>query len=454
MERRDLGSYGVTPQELPVKPGDYTVIVELPGYVPQEFEGVNVEQGRAIDLDAKLISREGALELEGSPGQVTVSVDGIEGLSQRVALPATVQLPVGARDVRVSAPGYADQVVEVEISERDAASARVDLERETGTIVVRSSEPNSAILLDGKLMGFTPVVLDNVAAGPHRVTVSQEGFAPRTERVEVSATDPTTLEVWLEAADEVSAASSVAETVSEAPASVSLVSSLEIESFGYLGTADALRGVRGLYFTDDATYTSLGVRGYSPFGQFGNRVLVQIDGHNINENWSEASYNEFELLSDLYGLERIEVVRGPASVLYGSGAYQGVINLVTPDVDRYRASRVGGTAVSDGVLRGYAHARAPIAEDAGAALSVGGIYGQGQGYTSRAYDATAPEAGQFDAYTVMGRAGWGGLSLHGYFHSRDVQIPTGAFDTIFGDLRTRQTERPRLPRSALRAARQ
>ena len=168
-----------------------------------------------------------------------------------------------------------------------------------------------------------------------------------------------------------------------------------------------------------------------------------LDGHTINDNWLEAAFNEFELLSDLYGLERIEIVRGPASVLYGSGAFLGVLNLVSPDPTTLRRSRLGVTAVGDGVFRAYGHVRQPLGEDAGLLLSAGGVWGQGRDFFSPArqaagLEALAQDVGRLEAYTARFKGGWRSLTLQGHYHSRDKGVPTGAFDTIFGDDRTRQ----------------
>ncbi len=63
-------------------------------------------------------------------------------------------------------------------------------------------------------------------------------------------------------------------------------------------------------------------------GQRGLRILFLEDGLSINNPRRQADFGEITGLSDLDGVAKVEVVRGPASVLYGSGAIGGVINLV------------------------------------------------------------------------------------------------------------------------------
>ena len=83
----------------------------------------------------------------------------------------------------------------------------------------------------------------------------------------------------------------------------------------------------GFYLSNDRNYSYLGARGFSRPSDYNNRILILVDGHSVNEGVFGAA--PLELPIDLTSLERIEVVRGPGSALYGTGAVFGVINLVT-----------------------------------------------------------------------------------------------------------------------------
>src|SRR5205823_10991238 len=120
-----------------------------------------------------------------------------------------------------------------------------------------------------------------------------------------------------------------AESVEDAPASVTIIPSQELRGMGYPTVWAALRGVRGVYLSDDRGYATVGFRGFSRPGDYGNRVLVLLDGQPMNDNWVWSSYVGYDLRTDIDDVERIEVVRGPGSVLYGTGAFSGVINVVT-----------------------------------------------------------------------------------------------------------------------------
>ena len=117
--------------------------------------------------------------------------------------------------------------------------------------------------------------------------------------------------------------------VTEAPSSVTIVTAREIARYGYRTLADILRSVRGFYVSDDRNYSYVGVRGFSRPGDYSTRVLVLVNGHRVND----AVYDQAPVGSDL-GLdvamfERVEIIRGPASSLYGTSAFFAVVNIIT-----------------------------------------------------------------------------------------------------------------------------
>ncbi|HKJ02720.1 MAG TPA: TonB-dependent receptor [Longimicrobiales bacterium] len=64
-------------------------------------------------------------------------------------------------------------------------------------------------------------------------------------------------------------------------------------------------------------------------GQRGQRILLLEDGIRLNNFRRQQDFGELPALVDVTGVERVEVVRGPASVLYGSDAIGGVVNIIT-----------------------------------------------------------------------------------------------------------------------------
>ena len=113
-----------------------------------------------------------------------------------------------------------------------------------------------------------------------------------------------------------------------APSSVSIVTAEEIKRYGYRTLADILRSLPGFYASNDRNYDYLG-RGGVNLGDYNSRILVLVDGHRINNNLNDGAALGTDFVLDIDLIERIEVIRGPGSVIYGNNAFFGVINVIT-----------------------------------------------------------------------------------------------------------------------------
>lgn len=138
------------------------------------------------------------------------------------------------------------------------------------------------------------------------------------------------------------------QSTQEAPAVVDVITREEIAERGYMSVAEALRTVPGFYVVDDHLLPNVGVRGLSSGQRSWSRIMkVMIDGQPVpyrpdGSNWLGPELIPIELV------RRIEIIRGPASALYGADAFLGVVNVVSrsgQDVDGFGlASDVGARA--------------------------------------------------------------------------------------------------------------
>jgi hemoglobin/transferrin/lactoferrin receptor protein len=110
---------------------------------------------------------------------------------------------------------------------------------------------------------------------------------------------------------------------------VTVVGPVRIAERNQLSILDALNDQIGIWVEKrTATTSDAVIRGWS-----GSNILALIDGNTLSTLWGEGGFAG----DDMYGkvdsemVQRIEVVRGPASVLYGSNAFAGVINFITRD---------------------------------------------------------------------------------------------------------------------------
>lgn len=112
-------------------------------------------------------------------------------------------------------------------------------------------------------------------------------------------------------------------------------------------------------WSTDRLYTELGVRGFQPVGDFNSRILLLIDGYRTNDNlYDQAPIGrEFPLDVDL--IERVEIVRGPGSSVYGGNAVLAVINVITKSAGDSGGAEVSGSLGSYGTHEGRASNSTP-----------------------------------------------------------------------------------------------
>lgn len=154
----------------------------------------------------------------------------------------------------------------------------------------------------------------------------------------------TSLEQLLEL--EVVTASKIARQVSDAPSAVSIVTAEDIKAHGYRTLAEILSSMRGLNITNDRAYDFLGGRGYSSPGEYSGRIMLLIDGIQVNDNVYNQSYLGNDGLIDTELIKRVEYVSGPGSVAYGNNAFFGIINVITKkgaDFDGAQAALSAGS---------------------------------------------------------------------------------------------------------------
>ena len=349
LDRKDLGQRGAGPQTLGLAPGTYKVIAEAPGYEDAVSPATSVQAGATATVEVKLVRILGTVHVAGEEASgASVRVDSEEAAPSCVA-PCDIQVPPGRHTLYVSREGYKTFITLVDVVAKQTVTTHPSVEAKTGALVVSTDEPGATVEIDGFARGPTPALL-TLPVGKHEVRVTMRGFRTIARTIHVEANAETRLDnLPLVPLEEVEAASRIAESVEDAPASVSIISQQELRGMAYPTVFQALEGIRGVYLSDDRGYDTAGFRGFGRPGDYGNRTLVLVNGQPMNDNWLWSSYIGYDLRTDLEDVQRIEVVRGPGSVLYGTGAVSGVINIVTRPHDAAPGYEVGASA-ADGTV--------------------------------------------------------------------------------------------------------
>jgi iron complex outermembrane receptor protein len=226
----------------------------------------------------------------------------------------------------------------------------------------------------------------------------------------------------------------------EAPASVSFITAEEIKRYGYRTLAEILSAIRGMYIVDDRNYSVVGTRGFAQPGDYNSRVLLLVNGHRVNDNvYGQAEVGaEFGL--DPAIVERVEIIRGPASSLYGDSAFFVVVNVMT----RTGASLGGGAITVETGTLGTRLVRGTVGHRLanGLEVALSGTYEHSDG-VARLYfpefDTPATNNGVAEGLDgegvrqLYGRLDFRNLTVTAAYGTRRRGVPTASFGTGFNE---------------------
>jgi outer membrane receptor for ferrienterochelin and colicins len=237
------------------------------------------------------------------------------------------------------------------------------------------------------------------------------------------------------------------QNVTQAPASVTIVTSDEIRRYGYRTLGDVLRSVPGFYITYDRSYTHAAVRGVGRTGDYNSRILLLIDGHRMNDDIYDSAPLGTEFPIDVDLIDRVEIIRGPSSSMYGSNAFFAVINVISKRGSVGQGLQLVTSAASYDT--GYAR------------VTYGGKLGRGWEalLSGSFYDSHGQERLYFREFDMPGtnhgitqncdhdkfgqffaNLSYKALSLQAAYGSREKGVPTASYDTAFNDPRLQTTD--------------
>jgi hemoglobin/transferrin/lactoferrin receptor protein len=186
-------------------------------------------------------------------------------------------------------------------------------------------------------------------------------------------------------------ATRTARSTFDTPQPITVLDSVALRERLAHGAVDLFRDVAGL----DASGVGPNQRRPEIRGQRGQRILLLEDGLRLNNARRQQDFGELPALAGIGAVQRVEVVRGPASVLYGTDAIGGVINLLTAEGPNRDAGDVVAATLS------YRHGSAGKAAtpDATVVARLGRFSARGNAAYREAGDYVAPK-GSFGDITL------------------------------------------------------
>ncbi len=176
-------------------------------------------------------------------------------------------------------------------------------------------------------------------------------------------------------------ASGYAQALRDAPASITIISKEQLQKKPVRDLADAVKGVEGVSVVGSANKQDISIRGLP-----GEYTLILVDGRRQSSRESRPNGSggfEAGFIPPAEAIERIEVIRGPMSSLYGSDAMGGVINIITKKVTDswHGAVSFGGTVQEnresgDSMESNFSLSGPLIADKLGLQIYGGGDYRQ------------------------------------------------------------------------------
>jgi iron complex outermembrane receptor protein len=175
-----------------------------------------------------------------------------------------------------------------------------------------------------------------VHAQPDDVEIVEEGYFDSVDEAY-----PTRELLLFEEIPIVISATKVAQPITESPSSISVITAEDIRRSGATNIADLLRRVPGLdVLRISPSDAQISARGFNESNN--NDILLLIDGRSAYVDFfGIVVWDDLPII--LEEIERIEIIRGPGSALYGANAFGGVINIITKTPEQAEGTTLSAT---------------------------------------------------------------------------------------------------------------
>jgi hypothetical protein len=189
VDSKDYGIEGYTPTTLKLPKGNYTIILELPGFQPVQ-KPISVTKSQAFVFTMERQARPAVLDVrapannDGAVG-AQLSVDG----APVGTVPARVEVSQGHHLIEVKKPGFKDWRDSADVNEGEQRTMVVDMvaEIKKGMLLVTSDVMGADVYVDGQRRDAAPALITDLPEGPHIVEVKKDGAPAWKQEVQVVA---------------------------------------------------------------------------------------------------------------------------------------------------------------------------------------------------------------------------------------------------------------------------
>jgi len=238
------------------------------------------------------------------------------------------------------------------------------------------------------------------------------------------------------------------QSLRDAPASITVITAADIYKYGYRTLGEAMESVHGFSLNGNRSYQSVGVRGFNLPWDFGSRILVMVDGHNMADHVFDSMLwfgDDFPV--DMHLVKQIEIIRGPSSALYGSNGEFATVNIITRPPEEAGPPTLSAEIGSFGEKKAQMMATVPIGKRANMLFS-GTVFNDSGESPLYFPGLDAPETNHGQAIRMDGQKGyhffanvtWRNWNLTAVLSNRNKIQPVSWGDTIFNDRGTHLDE--------------
>ena len=196
----DEGSQGTTPVNVSgLAAGSYTVKLTKSGYTDYQQPAITVAAGKTTPLNVNLVATTpgsstgtGSISIISSPSGASVNLDGWD----KGTTPTTLDdVKAGSHTLTLTKTGYQDSVKTVPVTGGNTTQVTASLTIQDpgpqpsgpGTLTIRSTPVGANVYIDGETAGITPVKIQNVKAGTHKILLTLQSYPDTTQTVEITA---------------------------------------------------------------------------------------------------------------------------------------------------------------------------------------------------------------------------------------------------------------------------